>query len=281
MYSCIDRVALIEALFSTSEIRRPLRIGVSLWSPLIPLNGTCAFAILPPAIDILYNVRWLPPKTLGVHVRRGDFDQRWQRASNEEWLQAIEQTMATNALQYLFIASDDPNVYTAFSDHFQKQNKNNILLPRFLSIDLLPREPTKREWASKLWTMDGNSKSLAEQITLASADFILGSWGSTYSTMAAAWFDRPIQYLPRSRAKVCVNATSFAPCKWRGHPNYPTINWKHGQKCGAPLLQLISELRQAKDQISLLRNALKKDARRRVPGRLFQAISYARHLIVI
>ncbi|KAJ8614549.1 hypothetical protein CTAYLR_000865 [Chrysophaeum taylorii] len=224
---------------ASSSPRRALKMGLSLWSPITPLNGTCVFALLPPSQHVLNRVRWLPRKTLGIHVRHGDFDPRWPRASLAEWFSAVDETLKLNTLHHIFVASDDRHVYEAFADNYARRPK--MLLPRYLADEYMPRG-NKRVDRLRLWSKEGNIASLAEQLTLASADVILGSWGSTYSTLAAAWFDRPLVYVPRSHAADCDRATALRPCRWRGAATYPSNDHVYGAKCGV-LVDYVERLR--------------------------------------
>ena len=57
--------------------RKNFKIGLSLWSPVVPLGDVCVSTLLRIKASILSRVQWLPPKTLGVHVRRGNLDLAW------------------------------------------------------------------------------------------------------------------------------------------------------------------------------------------------------------
>jgi len=222
---------------------RELRLGLSLWSPLVPLNGSCIFALFPPAPKVLQRVKWLPRGTLGVHIRRGDFDPRWPRASVDDWIRAIEVALDSYDLHRVFVASDDRRIHGAIRDGLrQRGRRDDVVLPRFIADDILP-SGNRRIDRVRLWSKEGNVESLVEQLTLASADFILGSWGSTYSTLAAAWFDKPVAYVPIDTARECSNSTPFKPCRWRGAATYPSAHHVHGSKCGRPMLDYFDALR--------------------------------------
>lgn len=221
---------------------RKLRIGLSLWSPIVPLNGSCVFAIFPPSKQVLDRVWWLPRRTLGVHVRRGDFDRHWPRASLKEWFKAVHDTLSAQRLSYLFVASDDPDVHGQFEQEFRRIGKGDMVLPRFIATEFLPKGNTQMD-RKRLWSNEGNIESLAEQVTLATADYIIGTWGSTYSTLAAAWFDKPLTYVPSTAWQDCVNSTADYPCRWRGAATYPSPKHVYGSKCGQPLLDWVDHLR--------------------------------------
>lgn len=211
-------------------------LGLSLWSPIRPLNGTCAFAVLPPSPRALELMRWVPPRTLGVHVRRGDLDSHWPRASTDEWFAEVDRAMKERNLKFIFLASDDATMHASFSERY-----GDVVLPRILNATFLP-PPTKRRGRLRLWSKDGNVQSLAEQLTLGTSDYVLGSWGSTYSTMAAAWFDRPVSYLPRRASDHCINSTiDHRPCSWRGHTSSLS-----GSKCGK-LIDVVDAIRSAQN----------------------------------
>lgn len=225
----------------SKSAKRALRAGLSLWSPVRPLNGTCVFPLLPPESQVLRTVKWLPRRTLGVHVRRGDLASHWPRASSEEFFAAAEQLLHKYDLRHIFVASDDHRVRAEFEAHFSGRRRY-VLLPSVLNSGYMPQGHTKVDRA-RLWSKEGNVASLSEQLTLATADVILGSWGSTYSTLAAAWFDRPITYVPAQAAADCLNATVDRPCRWRGAATYPSAKHVHGSKCGQPLNDLVDTLR--------------------------------------
>lgn len=250
---------------SPTKTDRHQRMGLSLWSPLVPLNGSCVFPLLPPADSVLRRVWWLPRKTLGIHVRRGDFDKRWPRASLEEWMHAVLLALRTYGLVHLFVSSDDPDVHGFFVEKFRERGRSDIVLPRFMEESYLPTGTRKVDRA-KLWSKDGNIRSLAEQVSLGTADFILGTWGSTYSTLAAAWFDKPIAYVPVDASRECASATVEHPCRWRGATVNPAQSHRHGTKCGASLLRWVDRLRNHK----VTEKSRYVAARRQLPG-LIQA----------
>lgn len=237
MRSCLN--ALGE---ERQESERNLRIGLSLWSPMLPLNGSCLFALLPPNPKVLDRVWWLPRRTLGVHVRRGDFDRRWPRATRDEWFKVVRSVLKERGLLKVFVASDDPGIHGEFVQEFGGGQLEGVVLPRFLRERFIP-SGNRNVDRVRLWSHDGNLESLAEQLTLGTADFIIGSWGSTYSTLAAAWFDKPLIYVPRSVSQDCANATTDMPCRWRGGASKPSRGHVHGYKCGSLLVNLVDSLR--------------------------------------
>ena len=159
------------------------------------------------------------------------------RAKWDEWFEAVERVCRRENLRYLFLASDDEGTYSAFAEHYRRAVDGSArnasshlpeLLPAFVD-KALPRGNSIAE-RRQMWSRDGNVASLAEQLTLATADFVLGTWGSTYSSLAAAWFDRPIEFVP-AKPERCRHATHEHPCFWRGDPLYPTPDWDYGSLC--------------------------------------------------
>ena len=216
-----------------------LTLGLSLWSSVVPLNGSCAYAFLPATRETLDLVRWLPPSTLGVHVRRGNLDAAWARATDAEWFDAVDAALAKRGLAHVFLASDDGRLHETFAARY-----GDTLLPRFEDLPSskrvavagargVPRGDDGHR-RGHLWSRDGNLVSLAEQLSLGSADAVLGTWGSTFSSVAAAWFDRPVDYVPAPRDAACVaSEAEAAACPWRGKAHYPTSesSWRFGAKC--------------------------------------------------
>ncbi|KAK7249381.1 hypothetical protein SO694_00048148 [Aureococcus anophagefferens] len=90
----------------------------------------------------------------------------------------------------------------------------------------------RRPPGGPLWSRGGNVVSLAEQLSLGSADAVLGTWGSTFSSVAAAWFDRPVDYVP-ARATRPASRRGRRGVPRRGKAHYPTAesSWRFGAKC--------------------------------------------------
>jgi len=153
----------------------------------VPLGGLCLAPLLRASAAVRARAIWLPPSTLGVHVRRGNLDAAWRRGSGADWVEAVAAALEKHGLKHVFVASDDEHVYAAFQARFP----SNVLLPRF--------EPLRK---ARSFSRNGNVAALAEQLTLGSADRILGTreqrrtrrsgkprrsaglgrWGSTYSS---------------------------------------------------------------------------------------------------
>jgi len=154
---------------------------------IVPLGGLCLAPLLRASAAVRARAIWLPPSTLGVHVRRGNLDAAWRRGSGADWVEAVAAALEKHGLKHVFVASDDEHVYAAFQARFP----SNVLLPRF--------EPLRK---ARSFSRNGNVAALAEQLTLGSADRILGTreqrrtrrsgkprrsaglgrWGSTYSS---------------------------------------------------------------------------------------------------
>ncbi|KAH8067100.1 hypothetical protein JL721_7796 [Aureococcus anophagefferens] len=187
---------------------------------------------VPARGEALGLVRWLPPSTLGVHVRRGNLDAAWARATDASG--STPSAALAAGLEHVFRVRRR-RLHETFAARY-----GDTLLPRFEDLPSSKRvavagaRGVPRATAATAGPFVEQRRrvvSLAEQLSLRSADAVLGTWGSTFSSVAAAWFDRPVDYVPAPRDAACVaSEAEAAACPWRGKAHYPTAesSWRFG-----------------------------------------------------
>ncbi|MCL2651230.1 MAG: hypothetical protein FWD60_09450 [Candidatus Azobacteroides sp.] len=128
------------------------------------------------------QLKLLSPNTIGIHIRRADLTSAIMQSPLSEFIERIQQEIATDPDAHFYVASDSPE---------EKKNLINIFGHRIITV----------EYNLKRNTKDGVIDALIELYTLATTKKIYGSFQSSYSFLASKIYDRPIDIIQKNIIK--------------------------------------------------------------------------------
>jgi hypothetical protein len=116
----------------------------------------------------------LSAHTIGIHIRRQDLTATIEQSPLPAFIEKMQQEIITNA---------DVNFYVASDSQEEKEKLKDIFGSRIITVENILKRNTK----------DGIEDALIELYMLASTKKILGSFQSTYSTLASEIKGIPIE----------------------------------------------------------------------------------------
>jgi len=141
------------------------------------LNMLMPVSSIRKRIDEQMNL--LSPYTIGVHIRRTDLSSSTESQSPvSAFIEKMKQEIAVNPETDFYVASDSPEEKKKLTDIFGKQ---------IITVENNLKRNTK----------EGIIDALVELHTLASTKKILGSFGSSYSTLASEIKNIPIEIIQK------------------------------------------------------------------------------------
>lgn len=121
----------------------------------------------------------LPPRTIGMHLRRGDHWRSWRYSPASLFYRAAARHLADDPAARLFLATDSP----ALEARFRARFPGKVL--SYAGRNLSRASP------------EGVRAALVDLLTLAETERIYGSFSSSFSMLAARFRNIPLQILKR------------------------------------------------------------------------------------
>lgn len=151
--------------------------------PLIEYSDTVLSGLFTPSGNIkpvvASRISDMSEYRIGVHIRRTDNTVSIKNSPDELFYKAIDDEIRNNGSTTIYLATDSEEVKSSF--------KNKYGTRLFTSSQVVDRN-----------SVSGISEAVSEMYILSMMNKIYGSWGSTYSEVAAALGGIPITILRKT-----------------------------------------------------------------------------------
>lgn len=135
---------------------------------------------LVPAASIRRSLLHLPPTTLGIHARRGDFRAEY-RQSNAFYVRSAQQALDRDC-EAVFLATEDQGLRQLMRQRFGS---------KLLTYDAQSADSNDRFHHRR--SSDGMEDALRDLLTLSNTQRIIGTYNSSFSWLASIWGAVPLE----------------------------------------------------------------------------------------